>query len=75
MWELKKLKLNQKLFVEEYLGSYMLNATEAYMKAYPHCHSREAAAASASRLLRHNRYVKAYWREFIEEITHRPFGT
>lgn len=47
----------QKNFVDYFIESG--NQTEAYKKAYPKCKNDNSAAASASKLLRHNK-VKQY---------------
>ncbi len=43
------------------------NGTAAYLAAYPTCHSRQAAAECASRLLRHAK-VRAYMAELREIV-------
>lgn len=55
----------QKRFCDEYLID--LNATRAYMVAYPHVKNEKTAAAAASRLLR-NVKVKAYIDEQLEKL-------
>jgi len=61
-----KLTLKQKKFCEEYLIDG--NATRAYLEAYKTtCKKEEAAAASASKLLR-NPKVSKYLHERTEEI-------
>ena len=55
----------QKRFCDEYLVD--LNATRAYMVAYPHVKNEKTAAAAASRLLR-NVKVKAYIDEQLEKL-------
>lgn len=47
----------QKNFVDYFIESG--NQTEAYKKAYPKCKNDNSAAASASKLLRHNK-IKQY---------------
>ena len=43
------------------------NGTRAYLEAYPTCHSRQAAAECASRLLRHAK-IRAYMAELREIV-------
>lgn len=56
----------QKRFVDEYLADDDLNATRAYLVAYPSVKKEETAAAAAARLLR-NVKVAEYILERIEE--------
>lgn len=62
---MRYLTEKQKRFCDEYL--FDLNATRAYMIAYPHVKNEKTAAAAASRLLR-NVKVKAYIDEQLEKI-------
>ncbi|WP_455652272.1 terminase small subunit [Phascolarctobacterium sp.] len=56
----------QKNFVDYFIETG--NQTEAYKKAYPTCKTDNAAAASASKLLRNNK-VKAYLDSRMKEIS------
>ena len=51
---------NQLQFINNYLTSRDLIATQAYKSAYPNCKSDAAARSSASRLLRTNQNINSY---------------
>lgn len=55
------------LFCEEYLKDKELNATEAYIRAYPSIKSRRAANANAARLMARPD-VKEYIQKKLDEI-------
>lgn len=59
----KKLTKAQEVFIDEYL--LCLNATDAYLKAYPKV-SRETAATNGSRLLRNAQIREEIERRFAE---------
>ena len=59
-----KMTEKQKRFCDEYLIS--LNATQAYLKAYPNCKKDSSADASARKLLGNAR-IQAYIKERMEE--------
>ena len=62
----------QKIFCDEYLID--LNATRAYMVAYPNVKKESTAAAAAARLLR-NVKVAAYIAERMKERQDRTYVT
>lgn len=53
------LTAKQERFVQEYLADPNLNATAAYRRAYPKCKTENAAAVSASQLLRNPKIQQA----------------
>lgn len=66
-----KLTEKQKRFADEYLID--LNATRAYMAAYPSCKSEKTAAVCASKLIR-NAKAAAYIAERQQGKTAQRIG-
>lgn len=63
-----KLTEKQKLFVSNYVGPYLYNATRAYMAVFPKC-NYNTAAVNSSQLLKNSKVKQA-----VEEISSKQFA-